>query len=142
MLKCSGTALKITGPSINHQLIDGEVVAINLVSGTYYSLVDTAAAVWDRIVTGKSRAAILDEFADAFGAEAGVAVSAFLDQLVSEGLALDEEIEGMPGDPRLPLAESFKAPRLESFTDMQELLMLDPIHEIDEIGWPHRNGNS
>jgi hypothetical protein len=27
---------------------------------------------------------------------------------------------------------------LERYTDMQELLLLDPIHDVDESGWPHR----
>jgi hypothetical protein len=30
---------------------------------------------------------------------------------------------------------------LQKFTDMQELLLLDPIHEVDERGWPHRKLN-
>jgi hypothetical protein len=25
---------------------------------------------------------------------------------------------------------------LQKFTDMQDLLLLDPIHEVDESGWP------
>jgi hypothetical protein len=29
-------------------------------------------------------------------------------------------------------------PVLERYTDMQELLFLDPIHDVDESGWPHR----
>ena len=29
-------------------------------------------------------------------------------------------------------------PQLSSYTDMQELLLLDPIHEVDESGWPNR----
>ena len=28
-------------------------------------------------------------------------------------------------------------PQIERFTDMQELLLLDPIHEVDDTGWPH-----
>ena len=26
----------------------------------------------------------------------------------------------------------------ERFTDMQDLLLLDPIHDVDETGWPVR----
>jgi len=28
------------------------------------------------------------------------------------------------------------APQLERFTDLQTLLLLDPIHDVDESGWP------
>ena len=31
---------------------------------------------------------------------------------------------------------SFEAPILHKYTDMQDLLLLDPIHEVDEAGWP------
>jgi hypothetical protein len=30
----------------------------------------------------------------------------------------------------------FVAPVLDKYTDMQELLLLDPIHEVDASGWP------
>lgn len=33
-------------------------------------------------------------------------------------------------------AEPFEPPVLEQYTDMQDLLLLDPIHEVDEQGWP------
>lgn len=32
----------------------------------------------------------------------------------------------------------FTPPVLNKFTDMQELLLLDPIHDVDETGWPKR----
>ncbi len=28
-------------------------------------------------------------------------------------------------------------PRLETYSDMQDLILLDPVHEVDERGWPH-----
>jgi hypothetical protein len=27
---------------------------------------------------------------------------------------------------------------LSRFDDMQEMLLLDPIHDVAETGWPHR----
>jgi len=31
----------------------------------------------------------------------------------------------------------FTKPELHKFTDMQDLLLFDPIHEVDESGWPN-----
>jgi hypothetical protein len=31
----------------------------------------------------------------------------------------------------------FEKPGLQKYSDMQDLLLLDPIHEVDEMGWPH-----
>ncbi len=32
--------------------------------------------------------------------------------------------------------KSFCLPIIEKYTDLEELLLLDPIHEVDESGWP------
>jgi hypothetical protein len=32
----------------------------------------------------------------------------------------------------------FDEPLVERFTDMQNLLLLDPIHEVTEEGWPQQ----
>jgi hypothetical protein len=32
----------------------------------------------------------------------------------------------------------FMPPELEVFTDMKDLLLLDPIHAIGEAGWPNK----
>jgi hypothetical protein len=28
---------------------------------------------------------------------------------------------------------------LHKYTDMEELLLLDPIHDVDETGWPNKS---
>jgi len=37
---------------------------------------------------------------------------------------------------------AFEKPKLQKFTDMQDLLLLDPIHEVDEAGWPHTRNDT
>ena len=32
--------------------------------------------------------------------------------------------------------QAFDAPRLERYTDMQDLVLLDPVHQVDDTGWP------
>jgi hypothetical protein len=32
----------------------------------------------------------------------------------------------------------FVEPALNKYTDMQELLLLDPVHEVSEAGWPSK----
>jgi hypothetical protein len=37
----------------------------------------------------------------------------------------------------------FRAPGLQRFEDMRGFLLVDPIHEVDDAGWPHmRPGES
>ncbi|HEV7766897.1 MAG TPA: PqqD family protein [Thermoanaerobaculia bacterium] len=133
--------MKISQPKVSHQCIDGEVVVINLENGSYYSLLDLAARLWELIAAGWSRAELLDLVAATYADETAIAASsAFLDQLVREGLVTDEPTEKLATEIALPA--TFAAPLLETFTDLQELLMLDPIHDVDAAGWPHKPAES
>jgi hypothetical protein len=130
--------MKIREPKVSHQSIDGEVVVINLDNGSYYSLLDLGARLWELIAAGWSRAELIELVGATYAdADAVPSPAAFLDELVNEGLIADE-----PGAAKRPhsvaLPPAFAAPRLETFTDLQELLMLDPIHEVDAAGWPHK----
>jgi len=63
----------------------------------------------------------------------------FLSRLIKEGLVApaDDEDDITAIRPRPIGAENaFSAPLLEKYSDMQELLLLDPIHEVGERGWP------
>ena len=34
--------------------------------------------------------------------------------------------------------QHFQSPEIQKFTDMEDLLLIDPIHEVDEeAGWPN-----
>jgi hypothetical protein len=134
--------MKIKEPKVSHQCIDGEVVVINLENGSYYSLLDLPARLWELIAAGWSRAELLALVAETYPHDATAdATNAFLDELVREGLVLEESVDAKTtADVTLPAA--FAAPCLETFTDLQELLMLDPIHEVDAAGWPHKPADS
>ncbi len=48
-----------------------------------------------------------------------------------------EADDGEIGSGRGERNGDYVAPVLESFTDMQDLILLDPIHEVDAAGWPN-----
>ena len=33
----------------------------------------------------------------------------------------------------------FEEPKLEKYSDMEDLLLLDPIHDVEDEGWPKAN---
>jgi hypothetical protein len=134
--------MKIRQPKISHQSIDGEVVIINLENGSYYSLLELPARLWELIAAGWSRTELLALVADAYPHDdTSAATNAFLDELVREGLVEEVRADAKTNvDVALP--STFAAPHLETFTDLQELLMLDPIHEVDAAGWPHKPADS
>jgi len=132
---------RINQPQVISQTIDGEVVVINLLSGTYYSLTGTAAVIWNALETGQSVARLPALLESQFtGCEAGLEqiVAGFLGELSAESLIIPvEQADAADAPANTPAApEKFTRPALKKFTDMQELLLLDPVHEVDATGWP------
>lgn len=128
---------------IVRETFEDEVVIINLDSGTYYSLSGSGGAVWTALEGGARVddlvTAVLARY-DAPAATVEQDVRSLVERLLSEQLVCPDD-----GRPRLEAAlwpvvgkQPYRPPELSSFKDMQELLRLDPVHDVDETGWPHR----
>ena len=61
-------------------------------------------------------------------------IEALIEQLVRVG----ESDAPLSVDAYKLLSAKYESPQLEQYSDMSELLLLDPIHEVDEQGWPKR----
>jgi len=140
---------RMNEPSVASESIDGEVVVINLETGTYFSLQNVAGRIWElaaRRLTVREMVHELEIHYDAGTDEILKHVDSFLATLVEEQLFVEVE-DSNHTDGALTASDSesrqrvgklpFVAPVLNKFTDMQELLFLDPIHEVDETGWPN-----
>lgn len=134
----------VRAPDVVHETIDGETVIIDMASGAYYRLEEAAARAWLRLMQGVTAADLCADLGTAFAAPAGEierAVDAFLAGLEEVGLierraaapaAAAQPADGAPAGARAP----FPGLAIHRFTDLQELLFLDPVHEVDENGWP------
>lgn len=122
--------LRPNRPDVIDETFDGEAVLVNLDSGCYYALSPAATVLWNLCADGRSARSLL---ASSDASEQSIA--AFVDQFTAEGLLVAGEVDAGPAAQR---AEVPGEPTIEKFTDMQELLMLDPIHDIDldADGWP------
>lgn len=135
------SAYRVNSPYVVHETIDGEVIIVNLDSGSYYSLDQAGAVLWESLAQGASLARAVALLEHRYTAEPG-AIAAAAQALVTELLAenLLRPGEPAPADGPAPVlngeARPFVAPVLHKHTDMQDLLLLDPIHEVDEAGWP------
>lgn len=130
-------------PFVVSELIDGEAVIMNLKSGNYYSARHTGALVWDCLEKGLTDAAMAASFAKAYGgleSDYLADISVFIDSLLEQELIIPVEADGVidpvTADDSVNWPKSYKPPLLEVYADMQDLLLLDPIHDIDEVGWP------
>ena len=139
---------RINSPPITHQTVDSEVIIIDLESGAYYSLRGSGALIWSLLEDEADRATICAEMSRSFRhpvAEIEGSVEVFLEQLVAKRLIAavtgpGDASRGATGDRlRVPPEGDYRAPELESYTDLQDLLLLDPIHQVGPQGWPRRS---
>ncbi len=139
------TFFRINAPQVVYQVIEGEAIIIDLETGAYFSLVGTGAAAWERLAQIASLDDIVQTLMAQYAgnrAEIQRDAEQFLYELEREALITPS---AEPPPTRLPAAVSaldaatrlpFHPPALAKYTDMQDLLLLDPIHGVDEQGWP------
>lgn len=136
---------KIHSPRIAHETIDDETVLIDFDNGVYFSTTGTGAAILDWLAVGLTRDEVMEAMSRHFSGDPsvmGIALDDFIRQLEAEALILPTDAappSQLSASPEAP--SPFSPPVLEKYTDMQELLLLDPIHEVNEQGWPYKETN-
>ncbi len=136
---------RVNHPTVISETIDGEAIIINLDTGAYYSLRETGAAIWQLIEQGAASQTISDELVRRYEGTPTTIVAglqSLLAQLVQDQLIVpldDESAVPQSSGTALPANHGkprFTPPVLEKYTDMADLLLLDPIHDVSEQGWP------
>lgn len=130
--------LSVNGPYVVAEVFDNEVVVIHLERGTYYSLTGAACQFWPLLGSGRDAAGIAAALAE-LGPEWAAAQAelvAFAEELMAEELV---QLAELPQAPVAPAPAAYQPPKLEKFTDMEELIALDPVHDVSAAeGWPLR----
>ncbi len=133
----------LANSEIVSDVIDGETVLVDLASGSYYTANPTGGFIWNLVTGGWAHQDIVVEFTRQSGGEADAIRSGcarFIERLCAEGLI--SKVDNGAGRAATASASAlppgpFAEPLLTKYTDMEDLLSLDPIHEVDELGWPH-----
>jgi hypothetical protein len=128
-------------PNVIHETFDDEVIIVDLDTGTYFSVNQAGSDAWTLLVAGSTPAEIVDALLaryDGPRAEVERETRSFLDELLARDLVVPSTAPPAARPELAPPASRrpWTPPRLEPYTDMQDLLLLDPIHEVDEAGWP------
>ena len=138
-----GRSFTINNPHVVHETIDGETILIHLGTGTYYSLDGVAAEAWGRLLAGSTEDELVAHVQARYEAGPGEgkeSVESLLAELLGEGLLVPAPAGAAPtAEPTEPRqGVPFLSPVLHKYTDMQEFMLVDPIHDVDaEAGWPH-----
>ena len=142
------------GPDIVSEEIDGEVIIVNLGNGNYYSLSQSATVIWAGIQQHATLERLQDHLQRRYSGENGSMgrdLAELIKALEAEQLIAVCAASDSAAVVEVPTAdggaagekEAYRPPLFERFTDMGDLLLLDPVHEAeDEKGWPHAKSNA
>jgi hypothetical protein len=138
----------INRTSVVSDVIEGEAVIINLDTGRYYGLNEAGSVLWSVLQRGAVNIeGLTEELTLRYTGDSETiqnAIKTILTQLLSEGLVVESSERPIISANRTtaPLDKScaFIAPSLEIHTDMEDFLLVDPIHEVDATGRPRPHG--
>ncbi|MEO6394319.1 MAG: PqqD family protein [Devosia sp.] len=116
---------------------DGEFVVLDLKSGKYFSLIGGAGVVWRGLMSGHSIKTLCAQLAPADSRRADVA--RLIETLVGHGLIVvaSGPAPVPPHDVTVELAGASGTFTIETFDDLADFMLADPIHDVDpDTGWP------
>jgi hypothetical protein len=132
---------RLNRDEIAAETINGESVILNLSSGDYFSLNGAGGMAWALLVRGYTAPEIKQRISSHYDVEEERVQSdldALLPHLVEQELLIpdDSADQSEPAEGELPPPGEYASPSLEVFTDMSELLALDPpMPGIKEVPW-------
>ncbi len=132
---------EFNAPRMMHETIENETVVIDSETGVYFSITGSGYLIVNALDQGARVAELTAWLAAIFDLDASALhpqVEGFVAQLLTEALVVPTAAPGATAEFAPPKGETYAPPVLEKFTDMQDLLMMDPIHEVSDAGWPHR----
>jgi len=135
------TNFKIDDLRVISEVLDGEAIIIDLKSGTYYSLNETASVLWEKIKSQHSTEDIIKSFVNQYTAdivEIEKSIEEIVDFLKADSLIFEAEtVESAHPKELVEVSKKpFIKPEIVRYEDMQEMLLADPIHDVDKFGWP------
>jgi hypothetical protein len=109
---------------------------------------NAAAVIWNLLDSGMTIGRITETISARFTGshkEIEAGVQALIEKLAEEGLIIaNGEVDGTAAEHAEATViqnsepKPFEFPALHKYTDMEDLLLLDPIHDVDDIGWPNK----
>ena len=140
---------RVNSPQVISETVGGETIIVNLARGHYFSLQGTAVEVWQGLERGEAAETIVLELEQRYEAADGE-IDAAVKKLLEDFLAAELVVAEGNGTVTVAAASSqdvgervpFVPPSFTTFTDMQDIILLDPVHEVDTRGWPHASADA
>jgi hypothetical protein len=142
------TRYRSNTPRFVDETIDGEALIMDMVQGNYYSAIGSSAFAWNAVATGVSTTDVASMLAARYGVteqDAQRDVDAFVSDLMERSILVETTdapaapITREALDALVPQVE-YTPPAIELFDDLADLILLDPVHDVTDAGWPQRTG--
>jgi len=139
------TEHRLLKENLSLERLDGEVVAIDFVTGRFYSFEGPGADVVHLLEQGIARSrwekilhAHYQLVPDSVPLEQEL--SNFINQMVDNQLLAPTELPDTPDAPLPSDVERgvWSSPTFMVNNELVELIVIDPIHESNEYGWPQK----
>ncbi len=137
----------INSPKVLSETIEGETVIIHLGSGFYYSIDKRGSAIWELVINGETKESVVTDLTERLGQSREVMekeVDYLINKFIVEDLVKIADGESVKKVNTVEIYNSikhdvkFEPSKLNKFTDMHDLLLLDPIHDVSDEGWPNK----
>lgn len=142
----AATSYEANFRDITFERLDGEVIAINLATGSYFSMSGPAADLFTLITSGHPMTKWWAELTKAFASPPDRRQCLiFLENLLELRLAQGVNQAAAVGSLSLPddyARGEWTDPKIEEFDDLQDLILVDPIHDTSNLGWPNVENES
>jgi hypothetical protein len=132
----------IIDPSqVMHENIEGEVIVINIDTGNYHSLRFVTADIWMMVDAKYNTESMIDALTQLYPDDETAIkqdIPELLNLLVQENLI--QISGGSTETTTITISKQeagYTTPALETYSDLQGLLLVDPIHDVAEDGWPN-----
>jgi hypothetical protein len=122
------------------ETLDEETIIISLENGNYYNLNSTATVIWNKIEEHYTAAQIIQYISNCYN-ESVDNIKSNVEEVLKtlekdELITKSDNIEKIEIEYKDVAKEKYIIPLVEKYEDMQEMLLADPIHDVEEKGWP------
>jgi hypothetical protein len=124
-----------------YERVGNEVIVIDLQSGHYFHITGSGTEIWTLLLQQPTPEYVEAVMSERYPGSEHVATEAraFLTELKSAEIVSEDEGEAhaAPTPDLGAVPATYQPPVLVTYTNMSDLLLLDPIHDVDDYGWPH-----
>lgn len=132
----------IDANQLMYENIDSEIIIIHIETGNYHSLRFVATDIWQMLEAQYTTQQIVDTVTAIYPEQKDnivEEVSSML-QMLADANIIQKSDTTTPATTTLSIAkqpDGYTTPEVETYTDFQGLLLVDPIHDVAQEGWPN-----